>query len=323
MRLKKWGRKIDFDLFRYLYNYGMMKKLLTILILCFCSWPVFSQELNFTVTINSDRARTQERDVFETMKNTFEQFLNGRNWTGDEFRPSERIKGNMLITINDMPQVGLFTATVQVQTVRPVYGSNYESLIFNFADRNWTFEFLDSQPLEFNRNTFLNNISSLLAYYAYLAIGIDYDSFAPRGGDPFFEIASNIVSNAQQSPRPGWSQNPGDRRNRYWLADQLYTSQVMVPVRDAYYLYHRKGMDLLGSKPEEAYKNMLEAIKKVAEANNAQPNSILAITFMDAKADEISKVFKNAPMDIRKEAVDVLLKVDPNNSRKYNDILKG
>ncbi|MBS9522607.1 DUF4835 family protein [Litoribacter alkaliphilus] len=300
-----------------------MKHILLILTFITLADQLMAQELNFTVTINSDRARTQEREVFETMKNTFEQFLNGRNWTDDEFRPAERIKGNMLITINDMPQVGLFNATVQVQTVRPIYGTNYESLIFNFADRSWTFEFLDSQPLEFNRNTFLNNITSLLAYYAYVAIGVDYDSFSPRGGDPYFEIASNIVSNAQQSPRPGWSQSPSDRRNRYWLSDQLYTSQVMVPVRDAYYLYHRKGLDLLGNKPEEAYKNMLEAIKKVASANDAQPNSILAITFMDAKSDEISKVFKNAPMDIRKEAVDVLLKVDPNNSRKYNDILKG
>ena len=300
-----------------------MKHYIFIFFLLIISRVVNGQELNFTVTINSDRARTQETVVFDNMKNSFEQFLNGRNWTDDEFRPAERIKGNLLITINDMPQVGMFTATVQVQTVRPVYGSNYESLIFNFADRNWTYEFIDSQPLEFNRNTFLNNISSLLAYYAYLVIGIDYDSFAPRGGEPFFEIASNIVSNAQQSPRPGWNQSTTDRRNRYWLADQLYTSQVMVPIRDAYYLYHRKGMDLLKDRPEEAYANIVEAIKKVTAANDAQPNSILPITFMDAKSDEISKVLRNAPMDIRKEAVPLLLKVDPNNSRKYNDLLKG
>ncbi|KEO74939.1 type IX secretion system protein PorD [Anditalea andensis] len=300
-----------------------MRNFIVIFLLLINTEAMYAQELNFTVTINSDRARTQETVIFENMKNSFEQFLNGRNWTEDEFRPAERIKGNLLITINDMPQVGMFTATVQVQTVRPIFGSNYESLIFNFADRNWTFEFIDSQPLEFNRNTFLNNISSLLAFYAYLVIGVDYDSFSPRGGEPYFEIASTIVSNAQQSPRPGWNQSTTDRRNRYWLADQLYTSQVMVPIRDAYYLYHRKGMDILVSRPEEAYPNILEAIRKVTGANEAQPNSILPITFMDAKSDEISKVLKNAPMDIRKEAVSLLLKVDPNNSRKYNDLLKG
>ncbi|MFO7825783.1 MAG: DUF4835 family protein [Cyclobacterium sp.] len=282
-----------------------------------------SQQLDFTVTINSERARTQDQDVFDQMKTAFEQFLNNRSWTDDEFRPEERIKGNLLVTINDMPRVGLFSATVQIQTVRPIYGSNYESLMLNFADRNWTFEYVDSQPLEFNQYSFLNNITSLLAYYAYIALGLDYDSFAPRAGNPFYETANNIVANAQQSSRPGWNQNPSDKRNRYWLSNDLYNSQVLVPVRDAYYLYHRQGLDLLTSKPEEGYKNILKAIKNVEEANQAQPNSILTITFIDAKSDEICKILKNAPQEIKEEAVAALLKVDPNNARKYNDILKG
>src|SRR5690554_4542668 len=282
-----------------------------------------AQQLNFTVTINSDRANTQERDVFENMKTSFEQFLNGRNWIEDEFSPQERIKGNLMITINEMPSVGLFNATVQIQTVRPVYGSNYESLLFNFADRNWIFEYVESQTLEFNRFSFVDNISSLLAFYAYVALGIDYDSFSRRGGDSLFEIANNIVSNAQKSPRPGWSQNPSDRRSRYWLSDDLYGSQAMVPVRDAYYVYHRLEMDLLTVRPEEAYRNILEALQLVAEANSAKPNSISVIAFMDAKSDEVSKILKSDPMEIRSEAVEVLLQVDPNNARKYNDILKG
>ena len=298
-------------------------KTIVLLFLVSLFHSVSAQQLNFTVTINSDRANTQERAIFENMKTSFEQFLNGRNWIEDEFSTQERIKGNLLITINEMPSVGLFNATVQVQTLRPIFGSNYESLLFNFADRNWTFEYVESQPLEFNRFSFLDNISSLLAYYAYIAIGIDYDSFSMRGGDSFFEIANNIVSNAQQSPRPGWNQNPSDRRNRYWLINDLYSSQSMVSVRDAYYLYHRQGMDLLTIKPEEAYKNILEAIKKVAEANKNQPNSILTITFMDAKSDEISKILHKASLEIRTEAVKILLQVDPNNAGKYNDILKG
>ena len=284
---------------------------------------VSAQQLNFTVTINSDRANTQERDVFDNMKTSFEQFLNGRNWIEDEFRPEERIKGNLLITINEMPSVGLFNATVQIQTVRPVYGSNYESLLFNFADRNWTFEYVEAQPMEFNRFTFLDNISSLLAFYAYVAIGLDYDSFSQRSGDPYFEIANNIVSNAQNSPRAGWSQNPSDRRNRYWLTNDLYSSQVMVSIRDAYYLYHRRGLDMLTSQPEKAYSNILEALRLIAEANSAQPNSILTISFMDAKSDEVSKILRQASSEIKSEAVEILLKVDPNNARKYNDILKG
>ncbi|MEX0883136.1 MAG: DUF4835 family protein [Cyclobacteriaceae bacterium] len=293
------------------------------LICLFYSAEALTQQLDFSVTINSERARTQDRDIFDKMKASFEQFLNGRNWTDDEFKPEERIKGNLLITINEMPQVGVFSATVQIQTVRPVYGSNYESLLLNFADRNWSFEYVESQPLEFNQYSFLNNITSLLAFYAYIALGLDYDTFSPRGGNPYFETANNIVANAQQSSRPGWNQNPSDKRNRYWLSNDLYNSQVMAPVRDAYYLYHRKGLDLLSTNPEEGYRNILEAIVKVSEANQVQPNSILTISFIDAKSDEISKILKSASPELRQEAVEVLLKVDPNNARKYNDILKG
>jgi hypothetical protein len=301
-----------------------MKIRLTILLLLFLSnHPLFSQELNFSVIINSERARTQETAIFENMKTSFEQFLNGRTWTGDQFQAFERIKGNVLITISDMPQVGVYNATVQIQTVRPVYGTNYESMVINFIDRNWGFEYLLSQPLEFNRFAFLNNISSLLAYYAYIALGFDYDSFSLRGGNPYFEIANGIVNNAQQSNRAGWMPNPNDRRNRYWLINDIYTSSVFAPIREAIYLYHRKGLDMLLTNPEEAYQNMITAFQLVESANTAQPNSIFVIAFLDAKRDEIMRVFQNAPKEVRTEAVEVLLKIDPNNSKRYNDLLKG
>lgn len=282
-----------------------------------------AQELNFSVIINSDRSRFQNTDIFNQMKNNFQQFLNGRSWTDDEFRPEERIKGNLLITINDVPQIGVYNATVQIQVVRPVYGTNYESLVFNFADRNWTFEYLESQPLEFNRVSFLNNISSLLAFYANIALGIDYDTFSSRGGNPYFEVANDIVNNAQQSGRPGWVQNPNDRRSRYWLINDIFISPIYTPIRDAYYLYHRQGLDLIQSDPETAYKNILEAIRLVGEANKLQPNGIFTISFMDAKSEEISQILKNAPFEIKDEAVKILLEVDPNNAKKYNDLLKS
>ena len=301
----------------------MLRLLFFILMIGIQLGCLYAQELNFTVIINSDRARTQETGVFEDMKVNFEQFLNGRNWTTDQFQAIERIKGNILITISDMPQVGFYNATVQIQTVRPIYGTNYESMVLNFIDRNWSFEFLQSQPLEFNRFSFLNNISSLLAYYAYITLGIDYDSFSLRGGDPYFEVANNIVNNAQQSLRPGWQQNPNDRRNRYWLINDIYTSSVFAPIREAIYLYHRKGLDQLTTNPEEAYKNIVEAIRLVAEANTQQPNGIFTIAFIDAKGDEVSKILKRAPLEVRTEAVGYLMKIDPNNAKRYNDILKG
>lgn len=300
-----------------------MKLFLALGITILISISGLAQELNFKVIINSDRSRIQNTDVFNQMKASFEQFLNGRSWTNDEYRPEERIKGNMLITINDVPQIGVYNATVQVQVVRPVYGTNYESLVFNFADRNWNFEYIESQPLEFNRFTFLNNISSLLAFYANIALGIDYDTFSSKGGNPFFEVANDIVNNAQQSGRPGWVQNPNDRRSRFWLINDIYISSVYAPIREAYYLYHRQGMDLLLSDPDTAYSNILEAIRLVAGANKVQPNGILTISFMDAKGEEISQVLKNAPFELRDEAVKLLLEVDPNNARKYNELLRS
>lgn len=280
-----------------------------------------AQELDFTVIINSDRSRFQNTDVFNQMKASFEQFLNGRSWTGDEFRPEERIKGNLLITINEVPQIGVYNATVQVQVVRPVYGTNYESLLFNFIDRNWTFEYQESQPLEFNRFAFLNNISSLMAFYAHIALGLDYDSFASKGGNPYFEVANDIVNNAQQSGRAGWIQNPSDRRSRYYLINDIYVSTIFSPIREAYYLYHRKGIDQLAIAPKEAYNSILEAIQRVAEVNKLQPNGIFTISFMDAKGDELISLLKNAPFDIREKAVKQLLEVDPTNAKKYNELL--
>jgi len=299
-----------------------MKKGVTLILFLILSHHAFSQELNFTVIINSERARIQNTTIFTQMKTSFEQFLNGRSWTNDEFKPEERIKGNLLITINDVPQVGTYNATVQIQIVRPVYGTNYESLLFNFADRNWSFNYIESQPLEFNRFTFLNNISSLLAYYAQIALGMDYDSFESRGGDVFYVAANDIVNNAQQAGN-GWGQSTSDKRNRYWLINDIYTSSVFSAIRDAYYLYHRQGLDILLIEPDQAYQNILEAIKIVAKANSTQPNGIFVISFMDAKSDEISKILKNAPLEVRTEAVKLLLQVDPNNARKYNELLKS
>jgi hypothetical protein len=282
-----------------------------------------AQELDFRVIINSDRSRFQNTEVFNQMKTSFEQFLNGRTWTSDEYRPEERIKGNMLITISEVPQIGVYSATVQVQVVRPVFGTNYESVVLNFIDRNWTFEYQESQPLEFNRFSFLNNISSLLAFYANIALGMDYDTFALKGGNPYYEVANDIVNNAQQSGRVGWVQNPSDRRSRYWLINDIYISTVYAPIREAIYLYHRKGIDQLATSPEEAYSYILEAIRLVAEANKLQPNGIYTISFVDAKSDEIAQVLKNAPFEIREKAVPLLLEIDPNNARKYNELLKN
>ena len=189
----------------------------------------------------------------------------------------------------------------------------------NFADRDWQFEYTEAQPLNFNENTFNTNITSLLGYYAYVIIGFDYDSFEKLGGDPYFAKAWQIVNNAQQSGYPGWDQF-NSIRNRYWLAENIINQQLR-PVREAIYEYHRSGMDIFSEQPEQARKNILEAIKGVQRANSSRPRSILTISFLDAKADEIANVFSEGNIAVRREAFNILKRIDPSRGGAYDKIL--
>lgn len=296
------------------------RKILYLLLLTLFTQPLIAQELAFTVTVNADRVQTTERRIFQNMQSSIEQFLNNRKWTTDEFSQQEKIKGNLVITIEQMPTLGNFSATVQVQTTRPVYNTNYESLVLNFADRNWQFEYLESQPLEFNPNNFTNNLTSLLAFYAYVAIGLDYDTFSNLGGNPHFEQAYNVVNNAQQSPRPGWKQFESNR-NRYWLAENLFINQTMAPVREAIYRYHRHGLDKMSSDPAAAREEILTLLVNIEAAARTVPGAILIVSFMDAKSDELVNIFKAGTTEEKQKAYDLLSKIDPNNSNKYRSLI--
>ena len=235
-----------------------------LILCCAATLQVTAQELNCNVVVNvSPQVETTERRVFTDMETAFFQFLNNRRWTDDVFANEEKINCNLIITIESRPAVGNFTASVQIQSSRPVYNSDYESLIFNFADRDWSFEYTESQPLEFNDNSFTSNITSMLAFYAYVMVGLDYDSYEKLGGSPYFEKAQLTVNNTQQANRPGWSQFEGNFRNRFWLAENL-NSQQLIPAREAIYNYHRGALDVFNDDPEAARRNVLQALKGFA-----------------------------------------------------------
>lgn len=296
----------------------MHRIFLIILILGVFSWAE-AQELNCRVVVDSRQIQSTERRVFTDMETALTQFLNDRKWTDDEFKQEERINCNIIVTMESQPSIGNFSATVQVLSARPIFGTAYESVMMNFADRNWQFEYTESQPLNFNDNTFLNNISSLLAYYAYMIIGFDYDSYEKLGGDPYFNKAWQVVNNAQQSGFTGWDQF-NSIRNRYWLAENIINQQ-MKPVREAIYDYHRTGMDVFAENPEEARKNILAALKGVQKANSARPRSILTISLLDAKSDEIANIFSEGNLATRREAYNILRNVDPSRGGVYDKII--
>lgn len=293
--------------------------ILTSLILL--GFPVQSQELNCNVIVNADRVETTDRRIFQDMQTAFSQFLNNRRWTDDNYDVAERINCNLVITIEEMPIVGTFKATVQIQSSRPVYGTSYESLMLNFADRDWHFEYVESQPLDFNENSFSSNIASMLAYYAYIILGIDYDSFEALGGTSFFERANNQVILAQESNMPGWKQFDS-QRNRYWLAEN-FLSPIFTPVRESIYLYHIQGLDLFLENPDASRSTILEVLKKLQVANRSRPNSIFTIAFLDAKSNELINIFSEGDMNVRRQAYEILRTLDPTLTSKLGKIINN
>jgi hypothetical protein len=299
-----------------------MRNWLLIAFVLMVSAAVSAQELNCVVTINvGPKVRTTDLAVFNDMKNAFQIFLNTRKWTSDAYLLHEKINCSILININDMPAIGIFSASVQVQSARPVYNSNYNSLIFNFADRDWEFDYLESQPLEFNDNIYTSNITSMLAFYAYIIIGMDYDSFSEMGGTLHFQRALQVVNNAQNSNRPGW-QAMGSNRNRYWLVENLINSQFS-DIRKSYYSYHRLALDTFDKNPDQSREIILKGLKDVKKARDINPNAIAVVSFFDAKSKELANLFSSGLMPIRKEAYDLITTMDPTNQGAYEAILKN
>ncbi|MBL7846175.1 MAG: DUF4835 family protein [Cyclobacteriaceae bacterium] len=266
------------------------------------------QELNCKVTINADQIQTSDRGIFKDMERAIANFMNTRKWTNDTYKNYERINCSLFLNISQMPSIGSFQASAQITVARPVYNSNYETVLLNFADREWEFEYIESLPLEYNDNAYISNLTSMLAYYAYIILGMDYDSFSERGGDPFFQSALMVVNNAQSSNRAGW-QSIGSTRNRYNLIENINNPQ-MAEMRKSMYRYHRLALDTFDKSPDESRQTILNVLKAVRNVWQIYPSSIFVITFFDAKSAELANIFSEGNLNVRREAYDILSVVD-------------
>ena len=299
----------------------MIKQILLIGFL-FASLASYAQELNCTVSINATQVQTTERTVFRDMKTAIEQFMNSRKWTNDSYKNYEKINCNMLITITRMPSVGNFAASVQIQSARPVYNTNYSTLVFNFADRDWEFEYVESVPLEYNDNTYTTNLTSMLALYAYMIIGVDYDTFSELGGSPYFQRALQVVNNAQQSNRPGW-QSMQNNRSRYWIVENFNNPQ-MTDLRKALYSYHRLGLDTFDKDPDKSREVILKGLKDIKKVRDINPTAVIIVSFFDAKGKELANIFSSGNIQVRREAYDVIKAIDPSSNRaNYEKIIQN
>lgn len=294
-----------------------MRKIYLLLIVCFSAVQLQAQELNATVTIDAEQTGQPNYQVFRTLKDQLTEFLNNTRWTTQEIKNQERIDCNFTLIIQSFESTS-FTGTLQVQSSRTVYGSTYDSPIYNYNDKQFTFEYSEFQPLVFNINTFDSNLVSVLAYHVYTIIGLDADTFSLNGGDTYFNIAKQIVNTAASSNFQGWKATDGTQsRFRY---NDAVISNVYQEFRQAMYTYHRMGLDLMDTTPKEGKLGIINAVNSLKKVNDRRPNSFLLRTFFDAKADEIEKVFSGGPQVDINTLVENLKRIAPTRSTNWNNI---
>lgn len=286
--------------------------------------PAFSavaQELNCTVTVNAQKLQTADPRIFKTLEKSLTEFMNNRKWTGDTYSANERIQSNILISIVEEKGSNRYSASMQVQANRPVYNSSYNSTLLNMKDDDVTFEYAEFQPIEYTENSGSNNnLASIMAYYAYLIIGLDYASFSPNGGQPYFARANSIIMLNQNSSEAGWRALEKNR-NRYWMIENL-TNAKYDDFHAAWYKYHRGGLDLMYEDSDKGRKAITDAVNIIATIQAENPGIMLLQQFFAAKSEELTNVYTKALPGEKSNMVQVLKKMDPTNSSRYDRILK-
>ncbi len=295
-----------------------MKKLTFIVALLFIVIQANAQELKCTVTINYDRVTNVNTQIFKTLQTQMTEFLNNTKFTSQEYEQNEKIECSFFLNISSYDSNN-FGATLQLQSSRPIFNSSYTSPVVNFNDNDVKFRYVEFENFIYDPNSYTSNLISILAYYSNIIIGLDKDSFEEMSGSKQLEVASNIMNLAQSSGYGGWSQSDAKYNNRYYIISDIL-SNTYSPYRKALYDYHFKGLDVMADNQKEAKNIILESIKTVAQINKVRPNALLTRTFFDAKADEIVSIFSGGPIMPNTELLEILNKISPLNSSKWNKI---
>ena len=289
---------------------------------------VSAQELNARVTVNSSRVGTSvNKNTFQTLQTALNTFLNNQKWTNDIFSINEKIDCNFLLNLQPTNDANVYSASLTIQSARPIFNSSYLSPIINFQDVDFTFKYIEFQQLEFNENRvsgsdgLVSNLTAIFAYYSYLIIAFDYDSYAQRGGVPYFLKAQNIVNNAPESRGiTGWKAFDGVR-NRYWLAENMQNSRYAI-MHDIYYDYYRKALDKMFEDEVTARAEMMNVLNLLTNFNADNINTMINQFFFQGKANELIKMFSKAPPQDRARASELLQKLDITNAARYKDEMK-
>ncbi|MBJ04698.1 MAG: DUF4835 domain-containing protein [Flavobacteriales bacterium] len=281
---------------------------------------LISQELNCKVSVNYSSISSPNKEMFNSMRQSIYEFMNNTNWTNDIFDNEERIECTILIRLDQQISTDEFSGSISVQSSRPIYKTLYNSPILNIFDDQFRFKYIEFETLEFNENTHISNLTSVLAFYAYLIIGMDYDTFSNKGGENFFLKAQKIVSNAQNDNNAtGWKSFEG-LSNRYWLVENLLNPDF-ANVRNFYYKYHLEGLDQFTEKPEFVREYIAESILSLRTSYNQRPRGYLFQIFFDTKTDEIVNIFSKGTIMQADELVNLLNQMSVKNSQKWSKIL--
>lgn len=288
------------------------------------AWVVVSttgraQELNCTVTVIAPQISNVDVSRFDALEDGIREFMNGRRWTNDNFEFEERIECTLQLTVSEAIGSTTFKGSMQVQSSRPVFNSDYNTPVLLVNDGDIQFEWLDNSTILFNPGQHRDNLSSLLAYYAYMILGMDYDTFSLEGGTPHFLQAQAIVANAQNAGERGWKASQG-KQNRYWLVEN-HLSQTFRPVRICLYNYHRKGLDVLFQDVEGGRLTIAESLIDMRSTNRIRPGSYNIQVFFLSKSDEIINIFSPAPDAERGRLLPILKQLDPGNIQSYDQNL--
>ncbi len=276
-----------------------------------------AQQLNCAVNVNADKVTITNKQIFNTLEKSLSDFINKTDWTGTPYKQEEKINCSMYITVTAY-ESNQFTATIQVQSSRPIYGSTYSSPILNFNDKDFAFKYNEFENLNFNPTNFDSNLVSVIAFYSYVIIGMDADTFSKQGGNKYLETAQDIATVAISGGYKGWGQADGTQ-NRYFLINDML-SNTFSPFRDAMYGYHFEGLDLMHKDLKSAKLKIKDAISILAKINETRPNAFITRVFFDAKSDEILAVFSAGPTIDNKELIGNLNTISPINSSKWAGI---
>jgi len=300
-----------------------MKTTLILFLFLISSMRFYAQEFDCMVSVTAPQLEGSDKKIFETLQNAIYEFMNNRKWTNYNLRVEERLECTILLTVNERMTADEFRGNLNVVLRRPVLNTAYNSVLLNYVDKGFQFRYVEFQPLDYSDGTFTSNLTSVLAYYSYLFLGLYFDSFSQNGGTQFFEKAQEVVNAAQNTPEPGWKAFENDR-NRWWLINN-YLNPANSALRDFGYTYNRLGLDQMYEKVDQGRNSIAGSLGFLQKLYNAKPGLFALQLIFDAKRDEFVNIFSDQRVSpTEKTTVTNLLKeIDPANSSKYQAILEG